>query len=144
VKQPSFPKVVSLIEPLLEYVEGMEGKRCLLLSTTGMRVCGHYSGCLKKNGLKVVEPEEKSQELVMQAIYEGIKAGDEEKTLLMGSLLFQEIFQQEEPFDFVICACTEIPLIIDILRKKGGTEIHSLLEHNIFVDLVDFYFYRNS
>lgn len=95
-------------------------KRVGIMATTGTVSTGLFQAELSKLGLETVLPSKRSQKLVMELIYDDIKAGrpaDMEKLKFVSDELFSE------NCDCLILGCTELSLI-----KKASTLEHGYLD----------------
>lgn len=87
-------------------------KKIGLLSTTGTYKTGIYSNAFNNAGLNIINPDEKRQERIMDAVYgkEGIKAGFRNAPL---KILLQSAENLEKKgVDAIITGCTEISLVL--------------------------------
>ncbi|ASJ12463.1 cysteate racemase [Thermococcus thioreducens] len=121
--------LVSMVEATAERIAKMGLKKVGLLATDGTVRGGVYEGPLARRGIKLVVPSEGDQRLVMEAIYEGVKAGK----LEFGRRLLLEVAERLQPrVDGIIAGCTEVsvalrpgdlkvPLIdpLDVIAEKA-------------------------
>ena len=95
-----------------------------VLSTTGTHAAGVYPPFLEREGLSVLQPDEKLQDEIHAAIYDpeyGIKARSNPVTeKARDKLLNGILFLQREGAQAIILECSEIPLAIDD-RMVGET-----------------------
>jgi aspartate racemase len=103
----------------------------IILGTDGTLKTGLYINPLGKRGVKCAVPDKAGQDLLMRAIYEGVKGFDTAKTIEHGEALFRNLaatgqIKPGEPF-VVLAACTEVPEIINVLKAQGSPEIKALL-----------------
>lgn len=118
-KNSSVPIINMVAETGAELIA--EGKKRIgIMATTGTVSTGLFQAELSKLGLETVLPSKKSQRLVMELIYDDIKAGrpaDMEKLKFVSDELFSE------NCDCLILGCTELSLI-----KKAETLGHGYLD----------------
>lgn len=108
-------KLVNLIEETASYLKNFNPgvKKVGLLATEGTVATGIFLQPFKKKKIEVLNPSEKSQKKIMEAIYgqQGIKAGGKgrkPKRLLVEAA--DELI--EAGAQAIIAGCTEIPLVL--------------------------------
>ncbi len=121
--------LVSMVDATAERIAGMGLKKVGLLATDGTIKGLVYHRSLLRMGIGIAVPDEEDQELVMKAIYDGVKAGNLElgRRLLLG---VAERLQLR--VDGIIAGCTEVsvalrpgdltvPLIdpLDVIAEKA-------------------------
>ncbi len=121
--------LVSMVDATAERIAGMGLKKVGLLATDGTVKGLVYHRSLLRRGIGIAVPDEEDQELVMKAIYDGVKAGNLElgRRLLLG---VAERLQLR--VDGIIAGCTEVsvalrpgdltvPLIdpLDVIAEKA-------------------------
>lgn len=93
-----------------------KAKKIGLIATIGTIKAGVYSDILSKYGFETIVPDEKTENNVMDCIYKGVKAGKTEE--------YKDLFQQcvdeitDLGADLLIAGCTEIPLLIPLIKTK--------------------------
>jgi len=85
-------------------------RRAGLLATIGTVKSGIYHKSFKGIGVEIITPEENSQNHVMKAIYEHVKAGDLEGGRKILLRIAGELMDMN--CDVIICGCTEVSLVI--------------------------------
>jgi aspartate racemase len=93
--------------------------RAALLATRGTYRFGIYARAFEEAGIDCVLPEESGKELLMQGIYDGVKAGD---LALARSRFVQagsELRDRHGDLPLVM-ACTEIPLALPAAPQAAG------------------------
>lgn len=90
-------------------------KKVAIIGTKGTRDFGIYSKELEKAGFSEVQINDKDEEIIMEAIYKGAKAGKIEAYKDKLNALINSI-----EADKFIAACTEIPLFLPYLDKKDA------------------------
>ncbi len=127
---------ISMVECVVEHLKD-EKRPVLLLGTDGTRLSGLYTSPLTKVGVKCVNLEESEMGFLMNAIYEGVKAFDPDKTVVHGQQLLdalRDAGKLPEGKCVVLAACTEVPEIISTLKEKGSEAIKKALEQFEVVD----------
>ncbi|NJE10302.1 amino acid racemase [Thermococcus sp. MAR1] len=108
--------LVSMVEATAERIAKMGLKKVGLLATDGTVRGAVYEGPLARRGIKLVVPSEGDQRLVMEAIYEGVKAGN----LELGRRLLLEVAKRlERRVDGIIAGCTEVSVAL----RPGDLEV---------------------
>ena len=107
-------KVHSLIDVTAQAAASLKQK-VLILSTTGTQKLGLYRKALDSHKAPLETLSELKQEALMKAIYEGIKKSDQTKAVRFG----REVFSGLEEGSLIIAGCTEIPLILKLMKEKG-------------------------
>lgn len=114
VKHISVP-FLHLLQESLEYVKRELGhvKRIGLVATDGTVQTGLFQELFSKNGIEIVLPEKKEQNLIMNALYqkEGVKAGYKDRPKGMILQVLQKLIRDK--VEGVIAGCTEIPLVLN-------------------------------
>ncbi|HDZ35349.1 MAG TPA: amino acid racemase [Thermococcus sp.] len=136
-KAVSIP-LVSMVEETAREIEKMGLRKAGLLATDGTIKGLVYHRALLGRGIQIAVPGEKDQQLVMKAIYEGVKAGN----LELGRELLLEVARRlERRVDGIIAGCTEVsvalkpndlsvPLIdpLDVIAEKAVRLVLALEE----------------
>jgi len=131
--QKRYPKVaselqyISLVSAVMTEMKKRKLNKPLLLGTSATKLDRLYSGPLEKRGIKFQELSEGEQEILMSAIYWGVKAFDKEYACRKGEELlnllkekFNSTIQTEiGDIDCVIAGCTEVPILLDWLKEKS-------------------------
>ena len=107
-------KVHSLIDVTAKAAAKL-GKKILVLSTTGTKKLGLYYKALEAYKIPSEYLSDPKQEALMGSIYEGVKKSDQVKALRYG----KEVFSGLKEGSVVIAGCTEIPLILKLMKEKG-------------------------
>ncbi len=81
-----------------------------LLATTGTLRTGLYEAALREIGVDTLVPDGQGQERVMQAIYQGVKAGRLEPARV--AILPEAAALVARGAEAVIAGCTEVPLVL--------------------------------
>ncbi|NER99132.1 MAG: aspartate/glutamate racemase family protein [Symploca sp. SIO1B1] len=145
--QKSYPKVaasvqyISLIEAVIANLEKQKLHQPLLLGTSATKIGKVYSAPLNKHGIKYQQLSEVAQEILMNIIYQGVKAFDQNYACLKGEELFHLLLNSDLAMagnfslprnnlhiDCVIAGCTEIPVLLDwLLAQSQSSSIQSFL-----------------
>ena len=82
---------------------------------------GIVDGFSKERGIEYQELSEVAREILMSAIYQGVKAFDKDYACLQGEELFELLSNTSwnSAFDCVIAGCTEIPILLDWLQVSS-------------------------
>ncbi|NJE25250.1 amino acid racemase [Thermococcus sp. MV5] len=120
---------INMIEETAEYIKNLGLKKVGILATDGTIKGMVYHQALLSRGIKIAVPNEKDQKSLMDAIYDGIKAGNIE----WGRREMLKVAKKlEKRSDGLIAGCTEvsvalrqedfeIPLIdpMDVIAEKA-------------------------
>ncbi|MBP1912721.1 cysteate racemase [Thermococcus stetteri] len=101
--------LVSMIDETAKVVKKMGLRKVGLLATDGTIKGLVYHRALMEHGIQIAVPNKKDQELVMKAIYEGVKAGNLE---LGRELLLKVAKKLERRADGIIAGCTEVSVAL--------------------------------
>ena len=101
--------LVSMVEETAKQIEKMGIRKAGLLATDGTVKGLVYHRTLLRRGIHIAVPGKRDQELVMKAIYEGIKAGNLE---LGRELLLNVAKKLERRVEGIIAGCTEVSVVL--------------------------------
>ncbi|ASI98788.1 cysteate racemase [Thermococcus celer] len=101
--------LVSMIEETAKLVRELGLRKVGLLATDGTIKGLVYHRALLNHGISIAVPGRKDQELVMRAIYDGVKAGNVE---LGRELLLKVAKKLEKRVDGMIAGCTEVSVAL--------------------------------
>ncbi len=121
-------KWISLIESLVQYLQEQHWRRPLLLCTTGTRKSRIYADCLNEKKIDWLEPHENLQSILMDCIYQGVKAFDCEYSCQLGQQLFIELLKTQPNPDSIIAGCTEIPFLLKWLQVRTNGMVADFLK----------------
>lgn len=114
VKHISIP-FLHLLHEVLRHVKQVipSARKFLLLATSGTVKTGMFQELFSENGLVILTPSQKQQELTMKALYheKGVKGGFKRLPRKMILDVLEEIMEKHRP-DGVIAGCTELPLVL--------------------------------
>lgn len=119
-------RLVSLVAASLEALRNLPGKT-LLLTTKGARAGQVFSRPFRKARIDFDEPAEAADGLLMAAIYEGVKALDDGRAVALGNEFFEAILKTGTPYCRILAGCTEIPTLIDLLKRHGRPAVAAFL-----------------
>jgi aspartate/glutamate racemase len=126
---------ISLIRSTTAAIQVKGFRRIMALYTEGTKQGRIYSLPLEELGITCIERED-LQPVLTAAIYDGVKAFDDELTIRLGTHLFQELLKSEQEFDCILTGCTEVPVIIEKLQRYGNEDIKSFLSRVAVLDPV--------
>jgi aspartate racemase len=106
----------------------------LLLCTEGARVGRIFSRAAAAAGVNFEEPSAEAELLLMRAIYHGIKSMDDERAVRFGTQFFETILREKGPYDSLLAGCTELPMMIELLRARGTPDVKAFLSHAAIID----------
>ncbi len=123
--------VINMIDEAIKYVKEKypETIKIGVLATNGTREMRIYDKYAESNSVEIVYPSSVGQDLVMRAIYEGVKAGKYVNPSELDSVINE---LKGKGCDAVILACTELsvifneinnPFIIDALKVLASKSI---------------------
>jgi aspartate racemase len=127
-------QMVSLVDAAIEALGRRGCRRALLLATEGARAGQVFSAPLRDAGVAFEEPSPAQGRLLMRAIFEGLKSLDERRAVELANQLFEDVLGTGRDYDCVVAACTEVPLTIDLLRRRGSSAVAAFLSRVAIVD----------
>lgn len=98
--------------------ETRPGKRAGILATRGTLATGLYDRALAARGVDCVLPDEPGRDMLMTAIYDGVKKGAPLAPMRDGIVSLLERMRGEGAGYFVL-ACTELPIVREVLDLPG-------------------------
>lgn len=98
-------KFIHMIRETCNYINKKKSKRVGILATDGTIYTGLYQKELERLGIQAIKPDKKHQQLIMDLIYNDIKAG---KNGNMQNFLKVEEYFKKENCSCAILACTEL------------------------------------
>lgn len=110
-------RIHSLIDTVVSQLKPWSQK-ILVLSTKGAVKSGLYENVLQKNGVPFYRFNDDLLSQFMEIIYRGIKGFDHDFVIRQGSDFFLQIKEKYPELKTLVAGCTEVPLIIDILKKS--------------------------
>jgi aspartate racemase len=127
-------QMISLVESSVEALRLRSSKRALLLTTEGARVGEVFSAPCRDAGIVFDELSPALSDLLMKTVFEGVKSLDERRAVSLGNEFFRAILQSGRDYDCVLAGCTELPLTIDLLRRRGIPAVAAFLSCVRIVD----------
>ncbi len=102
--------VINMINESIRYAKekNMDVEKIGVLATNGTREMGVYDRYSKENSVEIIYPSPEGQDLVMRAIYDGIKAGKDIAPEFLEPVISE---LKSKSCDAVILACTELSVI---------------------------------
>lgn len=115
-------ELISLIDTTVQaLVAGAQ--RPLICATTGTRVSRLYSAGLEAADVDYVDPTDTQQEVLMRAIYEGVKGCNPPQAINWGTRFMQMVLADKKKPTAVLAGCTEIPDLLTLLRVSPNQEV---------------------
>ena len=116
--------VINMIDEAIKYTkENIDDvERIGVLATNGTREMKVYDKYAKRNSVEIMYPSQKSQDRVMSAIYDGVKAGKEISASYLEAVMLE---MEEKGCQAVILACTELSVIFE--KNEDSYIVDSLL-----------------
>ncbi|HUP62204.1 MAG TPA: aspartate/glutamate racemase family protein [Thermoanaerobaculia bacterium] len=130
-------RLISLVECVVEELGRRRSRPALILSSAGTRVSRIFTRRLDEVGIAWVEPSDRIQATLMRAIYEGLKALDWETASVAGEAVFAEVLATHPDIECIVAACTEIPPILDLVKRTGSEDLRKRLSRIDVVDSVE-------
>jgi aspartate/glutamate racemase len=133
---------ISLVECVVDALARRRSQRpALILSSLGTRISRIFTRRFDEMGIAYVEPSDRAQETLMRAIYEGLKALHWQSASAAGEALFAELLATGADLGCIVAACTEIPQIIDLLKRTGSEGLRERLSRIDVIDPVELAFH---
>jgi aspartate racemase len=127
-------RLISLVECVVGALRRQRSRPALILSSVGTRVSRIFTRRLDEAGIAYIEPSDRIQETLTCAIYDGLKAVDWETASAAGEAVFAELLATNTDIECIVAACTEIPPIIDLLKRTGRADLKERLSG---IDVID-------
>lgn len=127
-------RLISLVECVVGALGRHPSGPALILSSLGTRVSRIFPRRLEQAGIAYVEPSDRIQDVLMRAIYEGLKALDWETASAAGEAVFTELLGAGTDIGCIVAACTEIPQIVELVKRTGSEDLRARLSR---IDVVD-------
>lgn len=100
--------ILNAIEETAIYLKQAKVARAGVLATDGTLSSGLFQSCLSRHGIGCIVPEAQEQKMVMQLIYDDVKAGKPVELPLFAAVS-ERLFAQG--VEVILLACTELSLI---------------------------------
>jgi aspartate racemase len=127
-------QMISLVDSTLQSLKLDSSRKTLVLAAEGASVGKVFSAPFHDAGIAFEEPSPTLSRVLMRAIFEGVKALDHRRAAELGNEFFETILATGPDFDCVLAGCTEIPVIIDLLRLHGSPTVADFLSRVRIVD----------
>jgi aspartate racemase len=131
---PRKVRMISLVTSSVVALLRRSSRRALLLATEGARAGRVFSGPCRDAGIVFDEPPANLSCVLMRAIFEGIKSLDERRALELGNEFFDRTIKSGQDYDCLLAGCTELPLTIDLLKRRGSPAVAAFLSRVKIVD----------
>lgn len=106
--------VLNMLDETARYLKKQGVKTVGLLATDGTIRSGVYEETLKKQGIKVLYPNDKGQREVMRVIYDGVKAGNHKLDVSEFVAVCGELLAKGA--QTLVLGCTELPLAFSLFN----------------------------
>lgn len=126
----------SLIESVVEYLQWQNRRHPLILCTNGTKQGRVYSHPLEKSGIAYTELNDTLQSILMDGIYQGVKAFDRDLACQAGEKLFRDFLKTESEINCIIAGCTEIPYLLDWVKRSTSDVVQQFLSAVEIIDPV--------
>ena len=127
-------QMISLVDSTVEALKFQSSRKTLVLTAEGARVGQVFSAPFRDAGIAFDEPSPALSRLLMRAIFEGVKALDDRRAVELGNEFFETILESGWDYDCVLAGCTELPLLIHLLRLHGSLAVAAFLSRVRIVD----------
>ena len=109
--------VVDGVEETAIYLKDKGIERCGIMATDGTVMTGLFTDTFSRHGIECVYPEPEHQSLVMDIIYDGVKAGHK-----IDRAGFEKVSRTlfERGVDTVILGCTELSVVAEEWLPSGN------------------------
>ncbi|NEO42729.1 MAG: hypothetical protein F6J94_10910 [Moorea sp. SIO1F2] len=118
---------ISLIESVVKHLRDGHWQRPLLLCTSATRWGKVYAHPLQANGIDLIEPNDALQLTLMDCIYQGVKASNQDITCFLGERFFVELLKTQPDLDCIIAGCSEIPCLLELLQGRSTGAVGQFL-----------------
>jgi|GEM_PF-2622393 len=130
-------RLISLVECVVDALGQRRSGPALILSSLGTRISRMFTRRLDEAGIAYVEPSDRAQEELTRAIYDGLKALDWETASAAGETVVAELLATNTDIGCIVAACTEIPPILDLLKRTGREDLKERLSRIPIIDPVE-------
>lgn len=110
-------------------------RRVVVLASDGSRRTALYTGPLQAAGVACADLDERRQDLLNRAITDGVKAMNLSSALAWGGELCRRLAGDGAP-DGILAGCTEVPVILDLVQRKGPAAARVWLDGLRIIDPV--------
>ncbi|WP_377480943.1 MAG: aspartate/glutamate racemase family protein [Microcoleus anatoxicus] len=127
----------SLVDSVVEYLQWQNLQHPLILCTNGTKQGRVYSSPLQKSGIAYTELNDTLQSILMDSIYQGVKAFDSDFACQAGEKLFRECLKTESEIDCIVAGCSEIPYLLDWLKISASHSVQHFISAVENIDPVE-------
>jgi len=132
-------QMISLVDSTLHALKlgafkFQSSRKTLVLAADGARGGQVFAAPFHDAGIAFEEPSPTLSRLLMRAIFEGVKALDDRQAVELGNEFFENVLATGRDYDYVLAGCTELPLLIDLLRHRGSPTVAAFLSRVRIVD----------
>jgi len=131
---------ISLVDCVVDALRQRCSGPALILSAEGTRLSGIYTRRLEEAWIPYVEPSGRLQRALMRAIYEGVKAFDWKVAAENGAAVFEELLSENPDVECIVAGCTEIPKILETLKRTATRALEARLSRVEILDPVELVF----
>jgi aspartate/glutamate racemase len=107
------------------------------LNTIGSYTSGVGSAALAKAGIPYMTFPQEMQQILHQAIYEGVKAMNIKMVLQYGNAFFLQLLKQKPSDRVLLAGCTEVPVLYKKLLKRGAHSVQQFLANTRAINPVE-------
>jgi len=130
-------RLISLVECVVDALGRRRSQPALILSSLGTRVSRLFTRRLDEAGIAYIEPSDRIQEALSRAIYGGLKALDQETASAAGEMVFAELLASGTGIGCIVAGCTEIPQILELVKRTGSDDLRKRLSGMDVLDPVE-------
>lgn len=122
---------ISLIEAAADAAARRGAVEAMALCTRGCRKTRLFPAALEARGIAARDLDERAEELLMRAIYDGVKAGNDAVAVTAGERLVRGL--ADAPL-MLIAGCTEVPRVLQLVREHGSATARAFLAIHEIID----------
>lgn len=127
----------SLIDTTIQHLQKRNFCQPLVLCTTATRLGCVYSRPLAAAGIVCLEPSDELQSILMESIYQGVKAFDCDFACKVGEHFFVELLKIQHNIDCIIAGCSEVPYLLEWLKARSSEQVKGFLSKLEIIDPVE-------
>ena len=101
-------KILNAIDETCVELKSLGAQKVGIMATSGTLKCGLFADSFRKNNIQPIEPDEATEKLIMELIYDDIKAGKEPSKERFDKIMK---FFGDKGADKVVLGCTELSLL---------------------------------
>jgi aspartate racemase len=126
----------SLVESVVDYLQWQNLGQPLILCTNGTKQGRVYSHPLERAGIAYTELNDTLQSILMDGIYQGVKAFERDFACQAGEKLFRKFLKTDSKIDCIIAGCSEVPYLLDWLKLTASDSVQQFLSSVEIIDPV--------